>query len=543
MSPTVCYLDSDASSARLLTDGADRTWEADPPEEGEGRPHPAEEARRNVADAAAWVAEQIAPGKRIDLVCIGVDESLCTWMSAPSTDMQVVTAAVRQRQQGWGDSFSASLVQPLARGESAEKPKSSIGALIEKRRKGGQRAGARKASAHLAVLQLQDGPARLWLDHLDASGVRIGAVTSLWHAMARAWGRPPAPKNNGSPNHPAPRAELAKDSGQPDLTGERVVASVLLESEGRLIWAWSVGGALVGAGRVAGARHRSGDLPGLGPGGAPDEDDQERQKAVMLAACARLTLDWLTWSAQLGRRPDEVVLIGRHVDQAAPEVERLWHGAELRLVEEDDPIAATLGAIGAETARLSIEGADPRQAVVDLTRRPSRSLRRLYLWSSAALVLLGVGVGGIGLQFRGWAEDLRRQAQQRSEEIQSAMQTMGVSAPRGLEVRTMRSELERMREEAGDFREPQPPLPILDELMRLAEHLEGLRDEEGVQVSGIEIDDASANATIRTSEFAPLEQLRAELTNNEGLIRWRGQIEGSPPNVSLRLNGLWELSQ
>ena len=119
MALSVCYLAADASVARAVTGAAAATWVASdsPAPAGPAAPGGGVAAGtdvRRISDAAAWAASQAPPSQRFDVVCIGVGRSLCTWISAPSTERQVILAAVRQRDQDWGGAGMAASVQSLA---------------------------------------------------------------------------------------------------------------------------------------------------------------------------------------------------------------------------------------------------------------------------------------------------------------------------------------------------------------------------------------------------------------------------------------------
>ncbi len=508
----MAYLEPDLSLVRVLSESGDSTWRPDPSElqedvSGEGRSHRLTGPEPiTVGEAAQWSAHALGARGRLDHVCLGVDQALCVWIAAPSADPGVVAAALRHRGEEWGV-FGATFatVQPLAVDEShsPEQEAAPARSLIARlRARFEQRAGGE--SRRMAVLCLQDGAVRNWLDELDRRGVRIGAISTLWHAIVRAW------------------------------SGERsgVSAVAVVERGGRITWAWGQQGDLLAGGLAA--------LPpeqALEGGSSPNGDSEAAQTDE--AEAGRLVLDWLTWSAQLGETPDRIVLIGHGNERIASALSERWPGAEVELIDEADPVGATLSRIA--EAPLGEGGMEnPRRALVELSRRPSRTHRRLFVWSAAAVALLGVALAGTGYKMHQRAETLRAQASGFESTLAESIRQVDPSAMEAPSpVRRLRTTLAEALEARRQIEEPPPPEPILEELQRLGDTLRQM-EELGGTIEMISISDElqGGRITLRFTGFEA-EQVQRDIEGLDGPMRWQGQISGQPPNVTLTLTGVW----
>lgn len=506
MKRAVCLLDASAAGARLVLpdspSGADVLWRAEPPGEAENG---IADARRRIDDAAAWCGEQRLPGRRLDVVCLAVDQALCGWLSAPSAEPQVVAAAVRRREQDWGAGAVGAAIQPLV--EPAARERRSLRESIRAARRGGRPAAAK--AMRFTVLRIEDGAARLWIDAMDRRSVRIGAVMTLWHAICRAWG-----------------------DGAAGASDAPVTCAALVEQSGRVTWAWALGRRMLTGGVV--------EAP---PAHARREDDPDKAEAKerdLSGECGRLTLDWLTWSANLGRRPDRLAIIGHHAEALAKKLGGVWPSTPCRVVDEDDPVGATLERV-ASGEDGAIDEDDPRSCLIDLSARPGRTHRRLYLWSAAAVLLLAGAAVGLGHQYQQWAgmaDELAEQTQaQRSEGIAEVEPAL---AGDPFPLRALQSVLSRLQRENPNVAEPPAPRQILDELLRVSEQLQALSGSPGVELDRIQITNDQASVSVRVNDFGTGESLRGNLANSKGSIRWTGVIDGQPPNLTVRLTGVWE---
>lgn len=500
MTWTVCHLESDAAGVRIARSGGVVAWRADPPAEGESA---LEAARRRLADSAQWVAQQRPAGGRIDVVVLSVDDASCAWITAPSVQPQVVAAAVRQRDEDWGGARAIASVQPLAEHSTEKKPTVHLlPAWLKRPAKPASRPGAQSPGRRFAVLRMRDGAERLWIDAIDQAGVRVGAVISLWHALARSW-----------------------------ADGPGLVATVALEPEGKLLWAWSDAGQLLAGGVVA----RS--APDLAPGAVADSDSAD----PLALAAGRLTLDWLTWSAQLGRKPERVVVVGEGADAFAERLRTVWPAAPVTAIAEPDPIGATLTRLGAARPQPS----EPREALLDLSARPGRAHRTLYRWSAAAIGLLAVAVAAFGWRLSAWASDVRDAALTRRTELQTALAEVSPAAAQSeLPSMVLQSQLAELEKANPRVVEPPPPRPVLDELVRVAQQIKAA-EGSGVEVDRVKIGvsgvvNSGPEVSMRAKDIATAERIRAQITSTSGQINWTGRFDGVPPNVNLRLLGEWK---
>ncbi len=251
-----CLLSADLSRVRLLSGDTDEVWSA-PAAEDPDQPAP---LREIAALAADWLDERL-PGRRIDTVCLDVDEARCVWITTPTKEPAVIAAALRQRRADWGEAdVSGELIQPLVAADPAQ-ASTQGGSLLQRIAPSRGQAPGRMQTA--AVLETPDAAVRLLLDALDVRGVRIGETSTIWHAMLR-------------PLDPVGAADASVD------------AVLMADRPGRFVWAWASGGGLVAGGVCRTPHSRV-------PRGAGVEHVE--------SSVGRLTLDWLTWSAQLGHEP------------------------------------------------------------------------------------------------------------------------------------------------------------------------------------------------------------------------------------------------
>lgn len=376
MSARICYLAQDPRSGKIrslrlvnerLGGSADQAWAARPDEGGE--------LATQVSDAAAgWLAERLAAAggstpAELSLLCIDVEGSLCSWLSTPSSDIKTVETLARQAPAADTDAGSAPLT-PLA--HFAQSPLDAsvqpLGLEVAADVKPAKR-GVVAPNKRIPVLVAADAPARLLLDAIDARGVRVLRVASLWQAMAAAWDPPPA-------------GEAAA------LTNANTVATVMVDPVGRIVWTWSISGALLAAGtqRVPMVRADSGaDVP------SPTQDQ-----------AARLCAEWLSWSAQLGSGPTRVAVIAPEDAPACAAfgeaLAKLWKGATVDFVTAPDPLLATLKRVAASVevgSGVARTSADSLSALED---RPGSLHRSSHVWVAAGVGALAIAL--FALSFR-----------------------------------------------------------------------------------------------------------------------------------------------
>ncbi|TVQ61546.1 MAG: hypothetical protein EA379_06320 [Phycisphaerales bacterium] len=562
MSLVTCHLRSDFGVVRLVADGREHIWRAETPNEEEQAD--AIWWRSQAQRAAAWVVETVGSGGTIDLVCLDADDASCAWVGAPSDDARVVGAVMRQPESAWEDLGAEGAILPLTDPpENENTPLSGALTLSVLQR----RAKAAGAGRRFPVLCLPDALARLWLDDLDKQGVRVGVVLALWHAMSLAWDTPPEPPERPEPSDTpsaseAPtaskgrtkagasggdRAEGGSSADAPALSPSVAapVVGVVLVQDRRISWSWSRAGRL-----LVGGEQR---VPNAAPDpNAPVADafamSESQGEGVSVpeepaqdfgAACARLSLEWLTWSAQLGEGPERVIVVGVDASALGELIGRTWPEATVETVVEEDALAATIGRAAALSSRVSDH--DPRASFVPMSRRRGRAHQRLYTWAGAAMALLGVGIGAMA-----WRAHERRNALQSEREAVVSLirarvsEATGTRADAAFPVRTLESALERVRRERPDFEDPARARPIMKEMTRLARVLADLTPS-GLEIDEIVMDERTPNARVFVPDFALGEDLRERLRASPGGVRWDVTFESQEPNRQRwRLVGLWD---
>ena len=502
MKPAV-LIATDLSWLRLVSDGVDETWRAHAPEDEQNPP-----PLRDLAAAAAdWLVPRLR-GARLSLVALDIAESRCLWISTPTREPAVVAAAVRQRRSEWGDQDGASeLVQPLVGPADDAAPASTLESLPLLRyfARGRERANAGSASA--AVLETPDAAVKLWLDALDARGVRVGEVASLWHLAARR------------------SAQAGADQPSPP-----VIATVLAE-DSRLVWAWGQGGALLAAGHSSLAAPAPARAPAATPAVAAETNGRPDHRA---AAAGRLALDWLTWSAQLGLAPARVEVLAPEPEPFVEVIRRAWPEADAQAVHAPDPAREIL----APAAETPSADRDARRAAPALAQRPSRPHRRVYRLAALAIALVAVAVAGLGWRAqRAAARDveLRRDYVQRGRQLVASVAPGYEDAP-DLGA-ALQSYYAQIKKDNPPLEVPPDPKPIFDELKRL---ISAAAPIAGVTVNRIDLDERTSSAQFRIASYADGERLVGDLDNDQNAgIEWRDRVNGAPPNLVQRLTGIW----
>jgi len=520
----LCYLEPDLSLIRLFTEQENEQLTlartSNESETDANEQDPVVALRRRAADAAAWIIDRLGGRPRLDLVCVGVNQAVCTWVTAPSPEPTVIAAAVNQKGQDWSNAgIGASAVQALI------SPQRPGGRGLDRLPIVGSRSAASRASPHMTVLNLRDGPLRLWLDEMDRRGGRIQLVTTLWHAAAIAWSAPdPHRAETNGQQSPSPNGEQTQSNAEAEPTGV-----VLAEPGGGLVWIWGRDGELLAGGVV--------DAPAASETGPRPQDEAEID-----ARCGRLALDWLGWTAHLESAPSRVAVVGVQADRLAERLDRLWPQCRLTVVEEADPLGATLRRVGAHTSPPGID-ADPRRSLVDLTRRPSGAHRRLGVWASVAVMILAAAVTGMGWRAQRLRSEYLTQQQRLAEQVRDRVAEVAPGlANHPSPVLALQSHKQTVLEQNPPIQQPPAPRPILDELTRLASALsETLSEQEDAYATRIEIDEITANAQVQVPDYATGELLLERLRQSVGLISWQGTFVGTPP-ARQRLTGTWEQS-
>lgn len=358
MGGRICYmsrLDRGARVRRLRLIGAHTSDEWSAP----GGEDPAQTIRL----CAEWVRDRLVSlserngrsGRVLDSLCLDADGAVCSWVGSGQGERQVVRALIEAGVAEEGHAGAASRFPDLP-GETELEP-------LEE-----------DSPGRVGVMAVPDVPARLLMDQLDAMGVRIGGVTTLWHALAEAWDPGAGDAGGGL------RTERVVASDAP-LTGVVMVDP----GEGRCVWVWSDAGRPIAAGSMRINVSRA-----------------DETRATMSAPdVSRLGLEWISWSAQLGRTPGRVVLVGacgeadEHAEGAldGPDLGRAISeacaGATVDMFDVPDPVGETLTRLATRREGRGVV----RRGLEDLARRPLRAHRGMYVWAGVAMLLAAAGAG------------------------------------------------------------------------------------------------------------------------------------------------------
>lgn len=559
MSAPVCYIErvgrgSLIRRVRLVGDKLDAAWTPPPPlVSGQGTAEEADPTSvvEQTRAAARWVAQQLPRSRALSAVCLDADGAACLWLTAPSADPAVVAAALISGRESHAEPSDAGgsggLAQMLAAGAGMER---SVQALAEPSR-AAKTAGARK---RMAVLSVPDLTARVFLDELDAQGVAVHAVSTLWHALAASWDPAGRDGADGGSTADAPcTAVVLLDPDGADADSPT--------APGRLVWAWSAGGELLAGGSMrlraqAPARTTAPDIvDDAGPGGTalrrlPDaaDDAGERTLTCGPADAGRLTADWLAWSAQLGLGPSRIICVGPVPEPEEPGagfaelLSRAWQGASIDAAVHPDPVGATLDRFrGREDDDIS--AADPREAMLELSARPGRAHRWMYRSAAAAVAALAAVIGIAGWRLSKAAAQVRAAADTAQTQLREKVAALEAEVPQ-ISMDPVNILLSRIQQ----LRTASPTLsyerPTLAELGRLIEALsaEGVNPELKIEELSINNVGGSARLSVPETDVVSGEIIRAALAQTPGELVWRAESTSPGAGQTNRiwtLNGTW----
>jgi len=585
----VCYLErgpggSSLRRVRLVGAAFDRSWSAPVAGEigsGAGGSDGAA-AVSAVRSGAKWVADtpkQLGTS-RLDVLCLDSEGGVCTWLSAPSAAPAVVNATIQQSVLSGGEGAGGSAGRLIATGiasasegggglESDVSVQALAVAVEEPRRSlrlslPGRAADVGGPRERFAVLSVRDAPVRVFIDELDSRGIEVASVESIWHALATTWD-PGAPR----PDEPAPeRASMT--------------AVVMTDPAGRLVWSWSVAGELLAAGQAR-LRHvvrrdesapspavTGAELAQAEPGSVRRIEDEPAEVSGLEctgAEVGRVVMDWLAWSAQLGRVPDRVLcfgpvtlpdpqngaahwLGGPSPASLAEGLGRAWagrHGGNVQIdaSAHDDPIGATLArlaGVGPLGARPPVEPAqadDPRRELIGLGARPGRADLWMYRSMAVGLVAAAALVAAVGWQLHaaagGGGEEIADAQKRRTDALvlmESVAPNISKNEDAGIGILMGKAaELEQMNKSL------KPQRPILLELARVMRAIEGSRDTKIKELT-INAAVGSVRLIVPDAETGPA--ILEKLTAGKGEIPWRGSTPPLIGNERLYvLTGTW----
>ncbi|MCC6323084.1 MAG: hypothetical protein IT438_16800 [Phycisphaerales bacterium] len=576
--PAICYLERAGGGSfirrvRLMAEGGgaapfDRSWTAPSVTAAPSSEAAASDAVSTTRAAARWVAETLGQlgTRELSHVCVDPDGALCTWLSATSADPATITATLMQPEvddgtgAGGGSGSAARLLSLGAGSSSGFSPDdasvqalatldppgtgSGISARLLSRRSAGA-LGIDAQRSRYAVMAVPDAPVRVFLDELDARGLEVRQVTSLWHAMAAAW-------------DPAAQDSAFDESGRVVSSFSPSSAVVVVDPVGRLVWAWSHAGQLVagGAMRLRSAVRRASDAE------AETADDQATARRVGAehadqtvlefteAETGRLVMDWLSWSAQLGHCPQQVACIGpapatdASTGQPDPSLigqslGRAWPGATIGVGIHADPIGATLLRLTAATpgkalnpeAAVAVGPDDPRSALVGLSSRPGKADRGMYAWKAIGIVGAALIVGAVGYQLHASARGSAAAISDANDTRKAALESVE-EVIRGITLMRPRDATDSLASKTEEFRKQmaamKPPKPFVEEIARV---FEAMKDHDEVKVNAINIGPVSGTVDLITPDIETGPAIVTTLIKLPGvLIRWQGtNVPGRPP--------------
>lgn len=531
MPGAIALVKTDLSAVQVFTPGASAA--ASLP----AAPEPASNARefrQRASEACRWLASQPATRKRFAAMVLDIDESFCRWVKGASAAAPVLTAALRQQNQEWGDSGYVSFVEPVAdikAGAKASLPFASFfnrktantdpEAALEAAEQAEANAAAGEAAtvpAHGSVaIALPDSLVRLVLDGLDKQGVKIAAVTSLWHAMA----------------------SLTDHTHQVDAAEAGPEAVLAVEPGRRVVWAWGHRGKLLAGGAV----------PLDAQAGAEHSD----QITASQRTARRLLLDWLSWAAQLGSVPARARLIGPAdhplVAALVGSLRANAPGAEFVVDNQPDGVQAV-------AQRMCVQprpprASDARQALTRLSSRPNRATRQRYFTAAAALLLIATAIAGLGYRFgqqgRAWSGMV---TQVNAESLKTASSMVPAAAAPGslmtpagaeAELNTQLAEL-MARTQPPQLREPNDVAGAMQLALGIIERFEG-----EVTIERMRFSDPSDTVGTRTNTITlKVPDLRTGLSifeafqNEDPDIHWeRSNTRQSNTDNRLQIEGSW----
>ncbi len=502
MSVRVCYLRRGTLGAtlrglRLLGHATDERW----PGTGEAP---------DVDTGARWLRDRLVSsraGASLSLLCLDVEGGVCSWLSAPAGSaatgamIGAIARGMGGAGEGEGESGGGRRAASPVEYYAGDPYSSSIQSLEV-----GDGGGA--ALKRMPVLAVSDVPARLLLDALDRQNVSVEAAASLWHVMAHAWDPAAVPASGGD----AVEAEAP-------VTGVLVVDV----EAGRLLWTWSSAGQLLVAGsvrlrRVAAESTELVEADGGMGAGAPLVLTYGEQDV------SRLTVEWLAWAAQVGRAPARLVCVLADRAQAGAFGHALgeaWKGASVDVVVQEDPVGATLSRAVDVLERTPAGGGedDPAMSLVELTSRPGRSHRRLYMWWSGAIAAAALLMGVVGWQMNSAAAESRDAAAEwrgRQEEAIRQVLPDARAGPGRSTLMVLKDEVGRRAKELAPAKQldSAATMPILEELQTLS----FVVGNSGLSLESIELD----------SQFSPRFSVLANTTRDaEDLLVALGRVAGS----------------
>ena len=520
MTVRICYLEraDRGSSIRRVRLIGQTSQVLFPPEESSTGLEPAAVAR--------WITDQLGQVRdtqSLSLLCLDTDGAVCAWLTSPSTDATVVNVVARSGSAAAGPDDGAKGTAAIEYFAPAMLD-SSIEALAEPTdaastgsfsRRASKNARQTTSSQRMPVLALTEVPARLLIDSLDELGIAVDATASLWHTAALAW----------DPGWSArPAAAVTSDNGPIQAqTVAGVVATILIDPRGRLIWCWSREGTLLVGGsmrlRIASpvAASTTDEPPAAEPSHAifgPEEVN-------------RLTAEWLSWSVQTGLSPSQITCIMTEHDpelvaQFGQALGRLWPHSPIDAAMYTDPIAATLSRAAErleQTPRASDPSVKSGRQLAGLSTRHGREHRQMYVWTALAIAGIALLATMLSVRLRSLASEARERAADVASESAKLVKEHFPDARPGPGYSLLKAtsdEVLRLRNLAEPPKRAEPQMPILEEL----ETISMVTGNSNYALESLDLD-GGANAVLKLSIVAN------SLSEAEAMTEALASISGS----------------
>lgn len=480
MSDRVCYLectDRGVTLAGLRLTGAntDDRWSAPSSADPDS-------ALDTIDEAGDWIRARLkaaaGSSKQLGTLCLDADGSVCAWARPEDASAELIRSSIEQLEgPGEEDTLDAPAVSAL--GERFPNLPLEVDFMSLD-------AGQASDGARAAVLATPDVPARLLLDKLDALGIRVGRVESVWHRIAVAW----------DPN--APHRSSSRDSSRIVSSEDPICASVIVDPDrSRALWVWSRAGSLITCGSMRLAH------------------DEHGHPILTTNALSRLTADWLGWASQLGVAPRRVVVVmprgedGVTGSQIGSAIAQHWPGATADLIHDEDPILTTMRAAF---------GVERGEDISPLTNRPGRTHRSMYRWGGAGLAITAIAVGIAAYRMYARAGVISDEARSIRSSMSATitaltppLRTPGYPVP---ELEQRRVELQNR---AGPVRVA-PNKPVMREL----ETMSFVIGMPGIEIEQIALTSTSVKLTVRCDNLSLAERVNEALSSINGSnLQWR----------------------
>lgn len=609
-----------------------------------GAPAGVERVRQDITRAAIWLRDQLGhDGPDGELVlCLDAAGARCQWISAPSASPSVVSAVALQLATGGTEDGATTTgtagvwspaagqvgvdlsLQPLSPGSPRLPPNGSTLGLLDRfrgrdivgsdaanpagvsaagasgaapklgkgARTGGDKpsepraggTGGGGAPQRLAVLAVPDLAVRLLLDELDRLSVRVGEVTSVWHASARAWD-----PSNAAALSPG---RLGDDHGDDRLvaSSDPVTAVVVIEPTGRLHWSWAQSGGLLAAGTMRVARVEA-TMPDAEPAGdadaLPRPDVPISVIEIHRADVGRVVAEWLSWAAELGLSPSRVVCIGpgnvvcgglegdlpvvTGVGAVGAALAKGWQGAAATAAVIDDPVSTALQRLAAAAGRGNVQppagsvgstpgrargGAatvrsddDGRRTLAVTASRPGRAVRTLYAWRGAVLVALAGLLGAGGYVLNRSAADasplIEAQAAQRETELKRLggprSGDLAPDSPTVLVLPALQAAEQKLRDDAGKMPPERPVLSVLSAVLSALDEAGTLVLDENAGQS-VRVDSLGVSVALVAQTAAAARDLEQALQKRQvvgGRVQWSTTATVRGDRREVKLTGVY----